>query len=128
MQFVGRFRELEPEHADAPLLVSLRGQLDDQNAKQVVEHLQRGVGVWDVMEAVLDPLDGTTVISGGSSLLTDGEWVWREDLAYFVQKYRIGLPDAFITHVTASAGHPGASIVDVSSCMDEVLRTAGWQA
>ncbi len=127
MRFVGRFRELEPQHKDAPLLTSQLGQANDEVVNQVTEHLNRGVSVFDVMEMVVDPIDGSSVIPGGSSLLTDGEWVWRQDLAYFVQKYRVGLPDDFLAHVAAHAGSRGANSVDVGSCIDEVLRAAGWQ-
>jgi len=35
-------------------------------------------------------------------LLTDGHWTWRNDLAYYVENYRIGLPDEFIQHALRS--------------------------
>jgi hypothetical protein len=34
--------------------------------------------------------------SGCSSLLTVGAWVWRRDLAHYVERYHVGLPDDFV--------------------------------
>lgn len=43
---------------------------------------------------VLDP-EGPTLVSAGS-LLTDGVWLWRDDLAYYVDKYHLVLPGALV--------------------------------
>ncbi len=50
----------------------------------------------DIMEAVSDPLDPDRVLPGGSSVMTDGSWFWRRDLAYFVRQYRVYVPDEFV--------------------------------
>ena len=32
-------------------------------------------------------------------LRTDGEWVWLGDLAYYVEKYAVDLPQEFLEHM-----------------------------
>jgi len=38
-------------------------------------------------------------IDGGPYLLTDGEWMWWKELAYYVEHYHISLPDDFVAHM-----------------------------
>ncbi|MGW4545355.1 hypothetical protein ACWEN4_03135 [Streptomyces violaceorubidus] len=33
------------------------------------------------------------------SLLTDGVWLWRDDLAYYVDRYHLALPGDFVAYV-----------------------------
>lgn len=47
------------------------------------------------MESTPDPLDKAVHVRGGPSLLTDGEWFWRHDLARYVRRYQVRLPGAF---------------------------------
>ena len=49
--------------------------------------------VFDVMEATPDPRGADRRIAGGSSLLTDGYWVWRQDLAAYVEHFGVALPE-----------------------------------
>lgn len=39
----------------------------------------------------------------GSADLTDGEWVWPEGLAHYVEVHQIRLPDDFLDHARANA-------------------------
>ena len=92
MKVVGLFRELDREMS--PSLGSihdLRGKLSPDAASLVKEYLQQGTPIFDVMGVSADPLDEKFVFSGGPSLLSDGFWVWRSDLYYFVE----------ISHTTA---------------------------
>ncbi|MFF4472979.1 hypothetical protein ACFYZ3_25845 [Streptomyces sp. NPDC001599] len=52
------------------------------------------------MGAQADVLDaeGPILVSAGS-LLTDGVWLWREDLAYYVATYHLALPGDFLARV-----------------------------
>lgn len=103
MKVVARFSELEDQHG-LPSLENSRGQLRADIAERVAGYLRGGVPIEDCMEAVSDPLAGKKqselrnkeLLLGGPSVLTDGEWFWRQDLAYFVENYRVGLPGEFI--------------------------------
>jgi hypothetical protein len=47
------------------------------------------------MGVVDDVLGSGESIMGGGSLLTDGEWVWRGDLSFYVYQHHVVLPDEF---------------------------------
>ncbi|MFE1586449.1 hypothetical protein ACFW6Q_12250 [Streptomyces sp. NPDC058737] len=66
---------------------------------RLVEYLRQGSRIWSEMGAQTDVLDpeGPILVSTGS-LLTDGVWLWREDLAYYVGRYHLALPGDFIAH------------------------------
>lgn len=69
------------------------------NEDEVVNYLRTGLPVIDVMERRLDVLDGSAVAETGS-ILTDGQWYWREDLAHYVAKYHLDLDRAFLAGIT----------------------------
>ncbi len=112
MKVVGIFRELRSDLSQSlPSIHEEAGRLDVVAAERIKTHLNIGIGVFDVMEAVRDPFDNARYIPGGSSLISDGEWVWRQDLASFVERYRVGLPNEFVRHVLASGVAPDAALV-----------------
>jgi len=118
MQVVGLFRELTREkQAFLPSIIEAKGKLSAKEAVQVVAYLRKGVPVFDVMEATPDPFEPKTFVKGGPSLLSDGYWVWREDLAHYVERYQVGLPSQFLAHVQQSG----------SSVGDESAIVARWE-
>ncbi|MGV9280248.1 hypothetical protein [Streptomyces sp. NPDC003730] len=64
---------------------------------------------------VLDP-GGPILVSAGS-LLTDGAWLWRDDLAYYVAEYHLALPGDFVARVRdldhRSPEVPESRLVDI---------------
>lgn len=104
---IGLFREL-----DAQLSQNLNSihdfawGLSSDIADIIFEYLINGVPVFDVMGVTVDPFDGTIIITGGPSLVSDGEWIWRSDLSYFVKKYRVKFPDEFIAYVLQRKSAP----------------------
>ncbi|WP_394779531.1 hypothetical protein [Undibacterium sp.] len=103
MKVVGLYRELiVGNNRSLESIRSVINQLSSEQSEIIVRYLKAGIPVFDVMEASIDPFDSRTRISGGPSLVSDGHWVWRRDLAHFVEKYRIGLPPDFIEHTNVS--------------------------
>ena len=97
MKIIGLYREMV---SISEKLKSIREDselIDKDIAVKAARYLSSGIPVIDFMEATYDPFDKNTVISGGSSLLSDGYWIWRVDLAYLVEKYCLWLPDEFIS-------------------------------
>jgi hypothetical protein len=125
MQVVGRFKELE-RSAEGPSIFDAKETLDAQTAMIVAAYLESGVSAFDVMESVRDPFDSSVSIPGGSSLLSDGDWVWRADLAHFVRAYRVALPDAFVRRAL-SARCVSTPAPDVLAKLDDILAAAGWK-
>lgn len=99
---VGFFTELSPGWGlpeDGSIKDAIRptGEPDEQ---RILNYLRCGTEVWSEMSAgpdVLDP-EGPNM-TGIGSLITDGTWLWREDLLHYVAKYHVSLPEAFLEHV-----------------------------
>lgn len=64
----------------------------------IADYLRSGHVLIDVLETRPDVLDGS-VVEESSSVLGDGQWVWREDLAHYVAKYRLGLGQEFLSYL-----------------------------
>jgi len=122
MEVIGLFRELVPS-ADASSvgIRDLIGQISDQERAPIVTYLRNAVPVFDVMGAEHDPFDKSVCISGAPSLISDGYWIWRYDLEYYVDRYKIELNRAFVEMVVS--GHR-KYIVDatVQAKWAEILR------
>jgi hypothetical protein len=74
--------------------------------RRVCFYLIQATPIVNTMEMRPDVLDGEDVfLSSGPS--SDGDWVWRADLAHYVPKYNIGIPADFIEHAQAHLWNPG---------------------
>lgn len=94
VQWVGRFRELSDRHDDPSILDCVQ-KLSASERSAAAEYLRSGHGLIDVMEIRPDVIDGTALPETGS-VLGDGAWIWREDLAHCVEKYRVALDPVFL--------------------------------
>lgn len=91
----------------------------------VVRYLREGIVILDVMERLPDVLDGSPVEATGS-LVTDGTWYWREDLAHYVEKYNLALDARFLTEVAGRAyEHPEFTREETTSVARAVIQD--WQ-
>ena len=102
MKFVGYFEELEPT---MPRKVSMRrvvGKLDANLAGALAGYLRSGALVAAVPLAAFDVLSLDRKPTPAPHVLTDGEYVWRGDLAYYVETYLVGLPRRFTRHAELS--------------------------
>ncbi|PLC40476.1 hypothetical protein C0Q88_21980 [Ralstonia pickettii] len=118
MRVVGVFRELTgSKPIYLPSIYEAQNKLLPQDASDLVAYLRKGVPVFDVMEATRDPFDATKFVSGGASLLSDGTWVWREDLAYYLERYNVGVSSDFIKHARREA----------AGNLDEAAITSRWK-
>lgn len=91
----------------------------------VVRYLRKGIVILDVMERLPDVLDGSPVEATGS-LVTDGTWYWREDLAHYVEKYDLALDARFLAEVASRAyEHPALTREETTSVARAVIDD--WQ-
>ena len=68
-----------------------------ENVDNICRYLESGVEFIvspGKVEDVIKPENGT---AGSPSTFTDGIWCWPGDLSYYVRKYRLKLPDEFIS-------------------------------
>ncbi|MFD8737692.1 hypothetical protein ACFV06_22605 [Streptomyces sp. NPDC059618] len=101
---LGFFSELDPGWG-LPLGGLMRDfvrPVGDSDEAEVIGYLRQGVRIWAEMSAgpdVLDPDADAPVLSGIGSLCTDGVWLWRQDLPYYLSKYHLSLPAEFLARV-----------------------------
>jgi hypothetical protein len=101
VKIAGQYEELWPAAAgegEGPLAAAVRQEaVADEEA--LVGYLRDGVELFTAMGAVGDLLGSGERILGGESVLTDGEWVWRGDLWFYVRRYHLALPGEFLAAV-----------------------------
>ncbi|GAB7043608.1 MULTISPECIES: hypothetical protein [Catenuloplanes] len=92
------FVELGPIRSDEPQPSIFDSVLDEElpDAARVVAYLRAGHLLIGAMDIADDPFEPGRQIMNGSSVQTDGDWMWRKDLARFVQRRRVGLPPEFL--------------------------------
>jgi hypothetical protein len=104
MRTVGFFGELwatDALEAQPSLLESIRPE-PAPHESEIVAYLKGGHVLIDMMDTTRDAVTGDEWILGASTTLTDGEWLWRQDLAHYVQRHHVRLPDAFLATVRAN--------------------------
>ena len=98
MKLAGMFVELgrlrpptpQPSIRDAVSLAPL------PDAEEVVSYLRGGHKLIAAMDLQDDVLDPSRQILNGSGVLTDGEWLWRQDFAHYVEQHHVEVPDEFL--------------------------------
>ncbi|HJD80682.1 hypothetical protein [Kitasatospora aureofaciens] len=96
--FVGDFRELEHGRPDGPSLRAAVRDTEPEYGRDLVRYLRSGSALIATPSAVPDVLSPSGAVIGGLHLLTDGQWLWYSDLAYYVEHYRVTLDPWFIEH------------------------------
>ncbi|MBU4215411.1 MAG: hypothetical protein KJ792_12230 [Actinobacteria bacterium] len=104
---IGFFRELE--HGD-PHGPSLRDALIDPlpvpTREQVARYLRAGSVVMATTARTRDHFRPETGPVSGMNVMTDGTYVWSEDLAYYVETYGARVPDQVLRLAQAGLPHP----------------------
>ena len=85
------------------------------NSKQLAAYLSAGVVCVGSPGVVCDLIAGTGDPIGSGSLLTDGVWIWPDDLGYYIQRYKVELPVTFINFIRErNYSPPSESEIDFS--------------
>ncbi|MFF5159845.1 hypothetical protein ACFY3N_27095 [Streptomyces sp. NPDC000348] len=119
---VGFFTELSPgwglpENGSIKDAVRPSGHPDE---RRILDYLRSGTEIWSEMSAGPDVLDPEAPnMTGIGSLITDGTWLWREDLPYYIAKYHVSLPDDFLEHIRsldyAAPTVPESRLIEIST-------------
>jgi len=88
------FRESATD-GDLPSLRESIGKLDDRLRIRLAAYLRTGVCVMEVEEEGFDLMDASVALPP-VSFLSDGEWVWQNDVAHYVETYRAAVPAEFV--------------------------------
>ena len=94
MRSAGMFVELgQTRHPDPPESIADHvGAEPLEDTDLVTQYLDNGYVLVDMMDIQRDVLDPEQEILSGSSILTDGDWLWRQDLSHYVRRHHITLP------------------------------------
>jgi hypothetical protein len=95
---VGFFRELDYGIDDSTSLIEAIKQGSNylENKASLLKYLKLAPVFVLSPGITRDVLSPSSPIIGSPNILTDGHWVWPEDLAYYVEKYNIFLPKDFL--------------------------------
>ncbi|WP_030549359.1 hypothetical protein [Streptomyces albus] len=98
MKIAGFFEEFWPEGfgtTEGPV-AHFRGESPLEDEELILRYLINGFEIVSVLGAVDDVLGSGERVLAGDSILTDGEWIWRADLRFYVRKYHVRLPEEFL--------------------------------
>lgn len=93
---VGYYKEMPESKAEAESILDFINKCNIEDIENICNYLDSGVAlivVPGVAEDVITPEKGN---AGVLSEYTDGTWLWRGDLSYYVRNYNLKLPDEFI--------------------------------
>ncbi len=128
MQPVGFFRELEPESPHTykeSISDSITATQPHYPKDQVVRYLNAGHPVLDIMEITVDVIERAFQIPGGSSILTDGTFIWRADLPSYIERYHIRLPAEFLEFMSENhyevPNPPHEHLLEISLSVSSLL-------
>jgi hypothetical protein len=127
-KWVGFFSELYDDEPAAPLLRDAVRSVARPDEARIVAYLKAGVGLAGVGKYVGDVLNPSARFAVSPSLLTDGVWLWRADLPYYVATYHVELPDEFVAHMRRNAwAVPAMSEAEESRLGRQLYRDMGGQ-
>jgi hypothetical protein len=102
LPIVGAFSELWPRWRGVEL-PSIRDAVSDRpepDEDELAEYLRGGQKLM-VFMGVTEDLFGSGEQFFGHNIMTDGSWVWRESMCFYVRRYHVRLPSEFVEAVRA---------------------------
>lgn len=131
LKAAGMFRELGPVRSAEPQESIFDSVTDEElpDLTEVVTYLTSGHVLIDVMDVADDAFDPARQVMNGSTVLTDGDWLWRKDLAHYVRRHRVALPEDFLAlirerdYVVPSRGVP-----ELTACSRQARDLMFWNS
>ncbi|WLS44517.1 hypothetical protein Q3V37_24495 [Micromonospora profundi] len=125
------FREFGPVRSVEPQQSIFDSVIDEElpDAAQVVTYLNSGHVLIDVMDVADDAFDSTRQVMNGPTVLTDGDWLWRKDLAYYVRRHRIAVPEDFLALIRArNYVVPSRGVPELTDCSRQARELMFWNS
>ncbi len=100
---VGHFSDLSYGDNSQDSLGNARRKLEVDNLElsKITHYLSGGYQVAASPGITRDILSTEHKHIGPAFILSDGVWRWHSDLAYYVENYRVALPEEFLIHMRA---------------------------
>lgn len=90
---------------------------------RVVGYLEAGHILIDMMDIADDPFDSAQQVMNGSTVMTDGDWLWRKDFAYFVRRHHVAVPEDFLALIRErDYAVPAPDVSVLTACSQEARR------
>lgn len=98
--FVSEYPEVAARY---PMMMDCVVEGEYLHKAELVRYLETAPVSWVSMssEPLIDVLTGEPIAGVKPCGRSDGDYAWTNSLAYYVNRYNIGLPDAFVEHVIA---------------------------
>ena len=96
LKTVGYYKEMVQGRETDPSIYDFINKENADIIKNICNYLNQGIAFIvspGTVSDVIHPENGTV---GISSSYTDGVWLWPGDLAYYVKKYSLKLPEEFV--------------------------------
>lgn len=104
LQKVGFFESMPKVEAVAALN-ALRAAAARPNEADILRYLRGGTQAFVILGLSSDLLSPKREVIGPPNIFTDGEWVWPADLLYYIEKYHIDVPEAFVRRMEERGWH-----------------------
>ncbi len=127
MRILGHFEEFWSEQAGVPdgKIKDFTREVGEPDEGRILTYLGNGKDLFLAMGTVGDVLGSDQRILSGESIATDGEWIWRADLGFYVRNYHIQLPKDFLDRVREHGygvpDVPQGQLVNLASELSEVM-------
>jgi hypothetical protein len=120
MKLLPLFSEIESIDPETVPRVSLRNRLNrlDTSLREPLSKYLTECTSLTAGGNIPDPLDADRGLVVPVGFITDGEWAWSADWAYFVREYGVEVPQDFVDHARA------AGFVPVELSDDEADRVS----
>ena len=121
---LGFFRELPYGDLDGPSLHEHISATPHPDEPAILSYLENGIKMPFCNRLLQDVLDDSVdFFAEGPLMISDGEWAWFSDLSYYVRKYHVRLPDAFIQYAVHQGWHIPKITVEKCDKLTEWSKT-----
>ncbi|MCZ7374902.1 hypothetical protein [Micromonospora sp. WMMC250] len=131
LKSAGMFREFGPVRSAEPqesIFDSVAAE-ELPDVTQVVAYLNSGHVLIDVMDVADDAFDPAQQVMNGSTVMTDGDWLWRKDLAYYVRRHRVALPEDFLALIRErDYAVPSRGVPELTACSRQARDLMFWNS
>ena len=112
---VGFYKEMSDVKGDAESIHSYVNKGRKEEIENICNYLDSGIAIVVVPGISKDIINPERGSAGTSSKYTDGVWIWRGDLSYYVRRYNLKLPENFIKTMKNNKWKVPITIEDLDS-------------
>jgi hypothetical protein len=102
LKTVGFYKDLPHGFKSHPELKSVISGMAHPHTDAILNYLRSGEVHTACPGLIEDVLSEERILIGSPHIMTDGVWAWPNDLAYYVEKYHVKLPEVFIDHMKSN--------------------------